>query len=61
MVLSLAVYIFIEIAVPLWVRPHLVPPTTTSMVISHSTFDGITLDGSGAETITTHTVRETGS
>ena len=29
MALTLAIYVFVQIAVPLWVRPHLVPPTTT--------------------------------
>ena len=57
MALSLAVYVFIQIAVPLWVRPHLVPATTATMVISHATLDGINLDGSGSVTITTHAHR----
>ena len=47
MALTLAIYVCVQVAVPLWVRPHLVPPTTTSMVISHATLDGIGLDGSG--------------
>jgi hypothetical protein len=55
MALSLAIYVVVQVAVPLWVRPHLVPPTTTSVVISEATLDGITADGSGPFTITTHT------
>jgi len=57
MALTLAIYVVVQIAVPLWVRPHLVPATTTSMVISHTTLDGIGLDGSGTITITTHADR----
>ena len=53
MALALAVYVVIQVAVPLWVRPHLVPALTTSTVISHSTLDGIGIDDSGAITITT--------
>ncbi len=55
--LTLAIYVVIQIAVPLWVRPHLVPPTTTTMVISRSTLDGISVDGAGPVTITTHADR----
>lgn len=55
MALTLAVYVFIQIAVPLWVRPHLVPPTTASVAISQDTLDGIIADGSGPFEITTHT------
>jgi ABC-type transport system involved in multi-copper enzyme maturation permease subunit len=54
MAVTLAIYVFVQVAVPLWIRPHLVPPTTTSMVISRSTLDGIASDGSGPFTITTH-------
>jgi ABC-type transport system involved in multi-copper enzyme maturation permease subunit len=57
MALTLAIYVLVQIAVPLWVRPHLVPPTTTSMVISQASFDGISLDGSGTATLTTHAGR----
>jgi hypothetical protein len=53
MALALAVYVVIQIAVPLWVRPHLVPALTTSTVISHTTLDGIGIDESGEITITT--------
>jgi hypothetical protein len=53
MALTLAVYVVVQIAVPLWVRPHLLPPTTTTGVISQSTLEGITADGSGPFEITT--------
>lgn len=55
MAVTLAIYTFVQIAVPLWVRPQLVPPVSTSMVISESTLDGITAQGSGPFRITTHT------
>ena len=57
MALTLAIYVVVQIAVPLWVRPHLVPATTTSTVISHATLEGINLDDSGTVTITTHAHR----
>ena len=47
MALTLAVYVFLQVAVPLWVRPHLIPPTTTTVTIAEKTLDGITADGSG--------------
>jgi hypothetical protein len=55
MALTLAVYVFIQIAVPLWVRPHLVPPSTTTTSISENTLDGIGADGAGPFRITTRT------
>ena len=61
MALALAIYVVVQIAVPLWVRPHLVPATTTSMVISRATLDGISSDGAGTLTITTHADPATGS
>jgi ABC-type transport system involved in multi-copper enzyme maturation permease subunit len=57
MAVALAIYVLVQIAVPLWVRPHLVPATTTTMVISRATLDGISSDGSGPFTITTHADR----
>ena len=54
MAVALAVYVFVQIAVPLWVRPHLVPASTTTTVISRATLDGIGLDESGTITITAH-------
>ena len=55
MALTLAVYVFVQVAVPLWVRPHLVPPAMLSVKISHATLDGITADGTGPFRITTRT------
>ena len=53
MAVTLAIYAFVQIAVPLWVRPHLVPPTSTATVISAATLDGIRLDNAGTITLTT--------
>jgi hypothetical protein len=55
MALTLAIYVFVQIAVPLWVRPHLAPPTTITEVISETTLDGIMSSDSGPFQITTHT------
>ncbi len=54
MAVTLAIYVFVQVAVPLWIRPHLVPATTTSTVISRATLDGISIDGSGTPTISIH-------
>ncbi|HST63687.1 MAG TPA: ABC transporter permease subunit [Mycobacteriales bacterium] len=39
--LTLALFTFVQIAMPLWVRPHLIPPTTQVTTISEDTIDGI--------------------
>ncbi|MGB9376109.1 MAG: ABC transporter permease subunit, partial [Mycobacteriales bacterium] len=54
MALTLAIYVLIQVAVPLWVRPHLVPATMTTMVISRSTLDAISIDDSGIVKVTRH-------
>ena len=49
---------FVQIAVPPWVRPHLIPPARETVTIGSTTLDGISLrgDGPGAvSTITAHT------
>jgi hypothetical protein len=48
MALTLAIMTFVQIAVPLWVRPHLLPPTTHTVLLSRSTLDSIRADGPGA-------------
>lgn len=55
MALTLAIYTLVQVAVPLWVRPHLAPPTTASVVISEETLDGVTSDGGDPFRITVHT------
>jgi ABC-2 family transporter protein len=47
MALTLAVFTFVQIAVPLWVRPHLVPPTERTVTISTARLDGIESSSAG--------------
>jgi hypothetical protein len=53
MALTLAVYVVVQVAVPLWVRPHLVPPVTDTVTISAKTIDSISADAGEPFTITT--------
>ena len=39
--LTLAVFTFVQVAMPLWVRPHLLPPTTELVTITPGTIAGI--------------------
>lgn len=55
MAITLAVYVFIQIAVPMWVRPHLVAPVSITETISESTIDGITAEAGGPFNITLQT------
>jgi len=41
MALTLAVFTAVQIAVPLWVRPHLVPPARHTVTITEANFAGI--------------------
>jgi ABC-type transport system involved in multi-copper enzyme maturation permease subunit len=50
MALTLAIFTFVQIAMPLWVRPHLVAPVHRSITITTATFDGIAADSSGRPT-----------
>jgi len=52
MALTLAIYVLVQVAVPWWVRPHLIPPTTTTVFLSEDTLDGIASTGSGPFKIT---------
>ncbi|MCW2749364.1 MAG: hypothetical protein JWR83_474 [Aeromicrobium sp.] len=47
MALTLAVYVVVQIAVPLYVRPHLVTPASQTVVISDKTLDSLTSRGPG--------------
>ncbi|MCW2707374.1 MAG: putative transrane transport protein [Frankiales bacterium] len=47
MALTLAVTAFVQIAVPLWVRPHLLPPTSQLVVLGRDTLDSIMADETG--------------
>ena len=44
---TLAVFTFLQIAVPLWVRPHLMTPVQADVDFRRGTLDSITLDDSG--------------
>jgi hypothetical protein len=62
MAVTLAVYVFVQIAMPIWVRPHLVPPVRERVTLSAQTLDGISLRGDkpgGPVTITAHTANPT--
>jgi ABC-2 family transporter protein len=47
MALTLALFAFMQIAVPLWVRPHLVPTATAVVVVSRDTLDELSIAGPG--------------
>jgi ABC-2 family transporter protein len=47
MAITLAVYVFVQIAVPVWVRPHLIPPVGQTVTLGPGTLDGISVQGDG--------------
>ena len=47
MALTLAVFTFVQIAMPLWVRPHLAAPVEKAITFSESRLDGIHGDPTG--------------
>jgi hypothetical protein len=47
MALTLAVFTFVQIAMPLWIRPHLVPPVQHNVAITVARLDGIQSNGPG--------------
>lgn len=55
MALTLALYVAVQICVPIWVRPALLPPVTALVPYSSATFDGISLDEAQVATISVHT------
>jgi hypothetical protein len=57
MAATLAVFAFVQIAVPLWIRPHLIPPVTRTVTLSMQTLDGIQLRGDQAHPVTLATAR----
>jgi ABC-2 family transporter protein len=62
MAVTLAVYVFVQIALPVWVRPHLIPPVRETVTLGAGTLDGISIRGDkpGAiTTITAHTADPT--
>ena len=56
MAITLILFIFVQIAVPLWVRPHLVTPVSDVLSFSRDRLDGIQGNGAGKpEHITVNT------
>ena len=55
MAVTLALYAAVQVVVPIWVRPHLVPPVSSTVAFSGSTLDGISLEGSGHVSVSVHT------
>ena len=55
MAITLALYAAVQIAMPLWVRPILITPVTTTIAFSRSTLAGISLDSLQDTTVTVHT------
>jgi ABC-type transport system involved in multi-copper enzyme maturation permease subunit len=55
MAVTLALYVGVQIVVPIWVRPYLVPPVSSTVSFSGSTLDGISLDGRGHISVSVHT------
>jgi hypothetical protein len=55
MAITLAVYVFVQIAVPAWVRPELIPPVRETVTLGAGTLDGISLRGDGPDAVTTIT------
>jgi hypothetical protein len=61
MAATLAVYTFVQIAMPLWVRPHLVPPVTKTVAFSMDRLDGIEGDPGGVHAKITLTSGSSGA
>ena len=52
MAITLTLYVLVQVAVPLWVRPHLAAPVDRTEVISRETLAGVGSEGSGPTRIT---------
>ena len=55
MAVTLALYAAVQVVVPIWVRPSLLPPVSSTIAVSQATLDGISLDGSGHVAVSVHT------
>jgi hypothetical protein len=55
MAVTLALYTLVQVAMPLWVRPHLMPPVAKSVTFSAAHLDGITLNENGVLGLTVST------
>ncbi len=57
MALTLGLFLAVQIAVPLWIRPHLATPAETTITMGPSTFDGLSRSGpDGPVTLTARSV-----
>jgi hypothetical protein len=57
MAATLAIFAVVQIAMLLFVRPHLIPPVTRTVTVSADTLDGISMRGGGADAVTLLTAR----
>jgi hypothetical protein len=57
MALTLAVFTAVQIAVPLWIRPHLVPADQVTLTFSRDRLDGISSNSDGTSLKVTLTTR----
>jgi ABC-type transport system involved in multi-copper enzyme maturation permease subunit len=56
MALTLLLYVLVQVAVPVWVRPHLLAPEDTTITVATSTLDGVSsAPGDAVPTLTVHT------
>jgi hypothetical protein len=53
MALTLAVFVAVQLAMPLWIRPHLVPPQEVTTAITAENLHGIGVSGPGGVTTLT--------
>ncbi|CND84045.1 ABC-type transport system involved in multi-copper enzyme maturation%2C permease component [Mycobacterium tuberculosis] len=72
MAITLAVFVGVQVAMPLWIRPHLIPPKTATVAITSENMSRMSLDqgarlmtveteaAPGAWTLTNHTVDASG-
>ncbi|WP_412516289.1 ABC transporter permease [Actinomadura madurae] len=72
MAITLAVFAGVQVAMPLWIRPHIIPPETATVAITANNMSQMTLDqgakemtlragvGPGTWTLSNHTVDASG-
>nr|WP_267967027.1 ABC transporter permease subunit [Amycolatopsis acidiphila] len=61
MAVTLAVFVGVQLAMPLWVRPHLVPPVAVTTAITADNLHGIGVNGPDGTTELTVTVGQPGA
>src|SRR5262249_61407457 len=61
MAVTLAIFAAVQIAMPLWVRPHLVPPAHASSAFNPATLDSLTSGGNRGELKVTNAVHLPGA